>query len=40
MTRYVKNTSSPVAALTRGGPAKKIVPCPLTITDSSAIAGI
>ena len=32
-------TSSPVAALTKGGPAKKIVPLPLTIIDSSDIAG-
>lgn len=41
---YVKGdekncTSSPVAALTSGGPAKNIVPCFLTMTDSSAIAG-
>ena len=32
-------TSSPVAALTSGGPARKIVPLPLTIIDSSDIAG-
>jgi hypothetical protein len=32
-------TSSPVAAFTSGGPPRKIVPWPLTITDSSLIAG-
>ena len=32
-------TSSPVAALTSGGPPMKIVPVPLTITVSSLIAG-
>ena len=32
-------TSSPVAALTSGGPARKIVPVPLTMTASSDIAG-
>ncbi len=32
-------TSSPVAAFTSGGPARKIVPVPLTITASSDIAG-
>ncbi len=32
-------TSSPVAALTSGGPPRKIVPVPLTITVSSLIAG-
>ena len=32
-------TSSPVAALTSGGPARKMVPLPLTMMDSSLIAG-
>ena len=32
-------TSSPVAALTRGGPARKMVPLPLTMMDSSDMAG-
>mmetsp|Transcript_31149 Transcript_31149/g.103068 ORF Transcript_31149/g.103068 Transcript_31149/m.103068 type:complete len:250 (-) Transcript_31149:519-1268(-) len=32
-------TSSPVAALTSGGPPRKMVPLPRTITASSAIAG-
>ena len=32
-------TTSPVAAFTSGGPARKIVPCSLTMTDSSLIAG-
>ena len=32
-------TSSPVAAFTSGGPPRKIVPVPLTITVSSLIAG-
>ena len=32
-------TSSPVAAFTSGGPPRKIVPVPRTITVSSAIAG-
>ena len=32
-------TSSPVAAFTSGGPPKKIVPSPLTMTVSSLIAG-
>ncbi len=32
-------TSSPVAAFTSGGPARKIVPVPLTITASSDMAG-
>lgn len=32
-------TTSPVAAFTRGGPPRKIVPCPRTITASSLIAG-
>ena len=32
-------TSSPVAALTSGGPPRKIVPCSFTITFSSAMAG-
>jgi hypothetical protein len=32
-------TISPVAALTRGGPPKNIVPLFLTIIDSSDIAG-
>ena len=32
-------TSSPVAALTKGGPPRKIVPCSLTMIASSAIAG-
>ena len=32
-------TTSPVAAFTSGGPARKIVPCSRTMIDSSAIAG-
>ena len=32
-------TSSPVAAFTSGGPPRKIVPVPRTITVSSLIAG-
>jgi hypothetical protein len=32
-------TTSPVAAFTKGGPPRKIVPLFLTITDSSEIAG-
>ena len=32
-------TISPVAAFTSGGPARKIVPCSLTMIDSSDIAG-
>ena len=32
-------TISPVAALTSGGPARKIVACPRTMIDSSHIAG-
>ena len=32
-------TSSPVAAFTSGGPARKIVPRPFTMTASSDIAG-
>ncbi|ETY19598.1 hypothetical protein D039_2051B, partial [Vibrio parahaemolyticus EKP-028] len=32
-------TTSPVAAFTNGGPAKKMVPCSFTIIDTSAIAG-
>ncbi len=32
-------TSSPVAAFTRGGPPRKIVPSPFTMTVSSLIAG-
>jgi len=32
-------TSSPVAAFTNGGPPRKIVPVPLTITASSDMAG-
>ena len=32
-------TISPVAAFTSGGPPRKIVPCSLTMIDSSAIAG-
>ena len=32
-------TSSPVAAFTSGGPPRKIVPVPLTMTVSSLIAG-
>ena len=32
-------TSSPVAAFTRGGPPRKIVPRPFTMTVSSLIAG-
>ena len=32
-------TRSPVAAFTSGGPPRKIVPCSLTITASSDIAG-
>ena len=35
----IAETSSPVAALTRGGPPRKIVPVPLTIIVSSLIAG-
>jgi hypothetical protein len=31
--------SSPVAALTSGGPARKMVACSLTMIDSSAMAG-
>lgn len=36
---YSAVTTSPVAAFTNGGPPKKIVPFPLTITLSSDIAG-
>ena len=32
-------TTSPVAALTSGGPPRKMVPLPLTMTLSSAMAG-
>ena len=32
-------TTSPVAAFTSGGPPRKIVPCSLTMTVSSDIAG-
>ena len=32
-------TTSPVAAFTSGGPPRKIVPCSLTMIDSSDIAG-
>ena len=32
-------TSSPVAAFTSGGPPRKIVPVPRTMTVSSDIAG-
>ncbi len=32
-------TSSPVAAFTSGGPPRKIVPVPRTMTVSSLIAG-
>ncbi len=32
-------TSSPVAAFTSGGPPRKIVPVPFTMTTSSLIAG-
>ncbi len=32
-------TSSPVAAFTSGGPPRKIVPVPFTMTVSSLIAG-
>ena len=32
-------TSSPVAALTSGGPARKIVPCSRTMMVTSDIAG-
>jgi hypothetical protein len=32
-------TSSPVAAFTSGGPARKIVPCAFTMIDTSDIAG-
>mmetsp|Transcript_22770 Transcript_22770/g.73268 ORF Transcript_22770/g.73268 Transcript_22770/m.73268 type:complete len:234 (-) Transcript_22770:667-1368(-) len=32
-------TTSPVAALTSGGPPRKMVPFPLTMTDSSDMAG-
>ena len=40
MPRSSADTISPVAALTNGGPPKKIVPFPFTITASSDIAGI
>ncbi len=33
------STTSPVAAFTSGGPPRKIVPCSLTMIDSSLIAG-
>jgi hypothetical protein len=33
------STISPVAAFTSGGPPRKIVPCSLTMIDSSDIAG-
>ena len=32
-------TTSPIAAFTSGGPPRKIVPWPLTMIDSSHIAG-
>ncbi len=32
-------TTSPMAAFTSGGPPRKIVPCSLTMIDSSDIAG-
>ena len=32
-------TSSPVAAFTNGGPQRKMVPVPLTMTASSDMAG-
>jgi hypothetical protein len=37
--RSSADTSSPVAAFTSGGPPRKIVPLPRTMTVSSAIAG-
>ena len=37
--RSSAETSSPVAALTRGGPARKIVPWFSTMMDSSHMAG-
>jgi hypothetical protein len=37
--RSSADTSSPVAAFTSGGPPRKIVPVPFTITVSSLIAG-
>lgn len=39
-TRWEKGEStSPVAALTRGGPPRKMVPVPVTMTASSAMQG-
>ncbi|CPU65503.1 Uncharacterised protein [Mycobacteroides abscessus] len=32
-------TTSPIAAFTSGGPPRKMVPCPRTMTVSSLIAG-
>jgi hypothetical protein len=37
--QFFRVTSSPVAALTSGGPPRKIVPAPLTMMASSLIAG-
>jgi hypothetical protein len=37
--RVSASTTSPVAAFTSGGPPRKIVPCSLTMIDSSHIAG-
>jgi hypothetical protein len=37
--RSSASTTSPVAAFTSGGPARKIVPCSFTMIDSSLIAG-
>ena len=39
LNNKVKVTSSPVAALTRGGPPKKMVPLPFTMMLSSDMAG-
>ncbi len=38
--RSSAETTSPVAACTSGGPPRKIVPVPRTITVSSLIAGM
>ena len=38
--RSSAETSSPVADLTSGGPARNMVPLPLTMIDSSDIAGM
>ena len=37
--RSSADTTSPVAALTSGGPPRKMVPVPATMTDSSDMAG-